>query len=240
VALPSDADIVAVRGYWWDEITGQGVKGANGQPAVITFDPVQILGVSGSGTPNVRDAPSTGHIKTRRRQAVVDPVTGYFCTLLLSNNDPDLDAYGGRKVSFPGERPFLIEVPYNAPFVQVDAAMSAAIGRPVGSQVRAIWLTDASLLENPAPGAPSGYMTAEQTLAAISNGIAASIKSHHHEQISPLALWSIPHGLGFNPGGIVARDVGGSLIEPEDITYPDLDTCVLSWVTPVAGSADLS
>jgi hypothetical protein len=64
-------------------------------------------------------------------------------------------------------------------------------------------------------------------------------QGHHHEQVSALATWTITHGLGFNPAGVVARDAT-ALIEPSNITYPDANTCVLAWAVPVAGSVDLS
>jgi hypothetical protein len=183
MALPTNADVVVVRGYWWDEATGKGVTAANGSPAVIKFDPVALLG-GPSGTPNIRDLPSTGHIKLRQRTATVDPVTGYFSTLLVANNDPDLDAYGGRKVTFPGEAPFLIEVPYNAPTMVVDPATATGTGLTPGSTARAIWLSEATLLETPVGGAPQGFMTSAQVMTAINNGVVSAVSAH---DISPSA-----------------------------------------------------
>jgi hypothetical protein len=177
MALPTNADVVVVRGYWWDEATGKGVTSANGSAAVIKFDPVPLLG-GGSGTPNIRDVTTPGHIKLRSRSATVDPVTGYFAALLVANNDPDLDAYGGRKVSFPGETPFLIEVPYNAPTMVVDSKTATATGLTLGSAVKAIWLSDATLLETPVGGAPQGFMTSAQVMTAINNGVVSAVAAH--------------------------------------------------------------
>ena len=64
-------------------------------------------------------------------------------------------------------------------------------------------------------------------------------RSYHHEQPVAGVTWTVAHGLGFNPAGIVARDAV-SIIEPADIDYPDTDTCVLTWSAATAGSVDLS
>lgn len=168
MSLPGNADVVVVRGYWWDEITGKGVRSKNGtNPASVTFEPVTLA--NPSATPNLRDVSSRGYIKTRSRTATVDSETGYFATLLVANNDPDLDAYAGRRVTFLGEAPFLIEVPYNAPTVTVDADMASATGLVPGAPVKALWLSDAAVISNPLPPNPSSYLTSAQTLSLISD-----------------------------------------------------------------------
>jgi hypothetical protein len=62
---------------------------------------------------------------------------------------------------------------------------------------------------------------------------------YHHEQPVAATTWMVPHNLGFRPAGIVARDAT-SLIEPDDVTYPDVNTTALHWLAATAGSADMS
>src|SRR5438128_5074320 len=107
MALPNTADVIVFFGYWFDEVTQTGVKANNNQPATVTFDPVPLSGVTSTRTPNLRDLVSQAWVKTRQRVAIVDDTTGYFAVKALSSNDPDLDAYGGRKVTFLGEDPFI-------------------------------------------------------------------------------------------------------------------------------------
>jgi hypothetical protein len=259
VALPGNVGVVVVWGYWLDEITGKGVRQAGGYPAEISFEPVS-LDTGAATTPNVRDTAANTYVKTRTHVATVDPDTGYYATMLVASDDPDLDAYGGRRVVFPGEDPFVIEVPYNAPLTTVDALMAAKTGLAVGSTVRTLPLVQAALLELPAPAPPVAYLTSTQVLstvltaveahdddpeahpairALIGGGSGGGGTGFHHEQVTPLATWTISHALGYRPAGVVARDATG-LIEPANITYPDTNTCVLAWTVPVAGSADLS
>jgi hypothetical protein len=173
VNLPTNADVIVVHGYWLDELTGVGVKQTNGHPATITFEPVPMLGADTARTPNLRDLTFNTHLKTRTRVATVDPATGYYATLLVASNDPDLDAYGGRRVTFLGEDPFLIEVPYSAPTVTVSAEMAAKTGLAQGSSVKAVWLPDVSVATNPPPTPSVNYLTSSQTLANIASGVEA-------------------------------------------------------------------
>jgi hypothetical protein len=173
VALPGNAEVVVVRGFWWDEATQSGVRQASGQPATVTFTPVPLDGQPVTDTPNLRDLAVSGFLKTRSRIAVVDRATGYFATQLVASNDPDLDAYAGRLVTFLGEPSFTVEVPYNAPTVTVDAAMAAAVGLLPGSSVKAVWLSDAALVATPPPPAPINYLSSSETLSNIASGIDA-------------------------------------------------------------------
>lgn len=180
MALPANADVVVVRGFWLDEVTGQGVRLPNSTAsATITFTPIPLDALTpGAVTPNLRDLTTSGWIKTRPRVATVHPTTGYFAALMVATNDPDLDAYGGRHVEFAGEDPFVIEVPYNAPTVtadqqMVDALTSVMPDLEVGDQVKAVWLTAASLLTTPAPTPPNTYLTSAQTLETIAGGLEA-------------------------------------------------------------------
>lgn len=173
MALPTNADIVVAWGYWFDEATGLGVKVFGDQPGTITFDPVSLSDVSTAVTPNVRDLSAHAWIKTRQRVAVVDPDTGYFAVQLVASNDPDLDAYGGRRITFSGEPSFLVEIPHNAPTTVVDAAMSAQTGLAQGSSVRALPLTELAVIVSPTPAPANAYLTSSQTLAVIADAIDA-------------------------------------------------------------------
>lgn len=178
--LPSDADVIVVRGFWLDEVTGQGVRTPNSPgPGTVTFTPLALNSLTATQrTPNLRDLTTSGWIKTRSRVATVHTVTGYFATLMVSNNDPDLDAYGGRLVQFVGEEAFVIEVPHNAPTVSADQQMVDALTNElpdldVGDQIKAVWLTAASLVTTPVPSPPVTYLTAGQTLETVVSGIEA-------------------------------------------------------------------
>lgn len=173
MAVPTNADVVVVRGFWIDEATGQGVRAANNSAATITFDPVPLGGATPTITPNLRDTAFSSYVKTRQRVAAVDQATGYFAALLVASNDPDLDAYGGRKVTMLGETPFVIEVPYNASTITVDAATANVTGLEQGSTAKAIWLVDAALVTTPAPTPTNSYLTSAQTLSTIATGIEA-------------------------------------------------------------------
>lgn len=166
MALPTNADVIVVRGYWWDEATGQGVN------AAITFDPVPLSG-SSTVTPNLRDLTASGFVKTRSRVATPDAATGYFAAFMVSSNDPDLDAYAGRRVTFSGEPPFVVEVPHDASTTTVDSPMATATGLTEGSTVKAVWLADAALITTPTPAPSINYLTSSQTLSNIVDAVEA-------------------------------------------------------------------
>lgn len=162
MALPTDAETIVTWGHWWDEATGQGVDGT------VTFAPVPL---AGSGTPNLRDIASKGWIKTRTQVVDPDAVTGYFAAILVASNDPDLDPYTGRRVTFSGESSFTVEIPYDAPLVTVDAPMAAATGLTLGASVRGATLTELALVTTPQPSPSINYLTSSQTLSTIASGI---------------------------------------------------------------------
>lgn len=67
----------------------------------------------------------------------------------------------------------------------------------------------------------------------------ASAASYTHVQAAPADVWTVVHGLGSYPGGIVVIDSGGRLVEG-DITYVDADTLTLAFSTAFAGTARIS
>jgi hypothetical protein len=171
MALPNNADVVVVHGYWLDETSGRGVRQENGRPALITFEPVPLAGQSVTRTPNLRDTTASTFVKTRVRTAAVDSDTGYFAIIVVSSNDPDLDAYAGRKVTMGDEEPFTIQVPYNSLLTTVSQQMADKTGLTLNTQVRAIWLLDAALVTMPPPVPPINYLTSVQTLSTLASGI---------------------------------------------------------------------
>nr|WP_280186015.1 MULTISPECIES: hypothetical protein [Nocardia] len=56
-------------------------------------------------------------------------------------------------------------------------------------------------------------------------------------QSTPAATWTIPHGFGRYPYGLLVI-VGGELVIP-DAAFPDPDTVTLTFAAPTAGRAEL-
>lgn len=64
---------------------------------------------------------------------------------------------------------------------------------------------------------------------------------YHHDQLAADEVWTISHGLGFNPSGIVAHDSIGDIIEPADVIYVNVNVLRLLFTgRPMSGVADLS
>jgi hypothetical protein len=172
MAIPSNASVVVAWGFWVDEITGLGVKTTAGTPATVTLDPVTLDNTINT-SPNLRDIDAQAWIKTRRRTATVNATSGYFAAVLVASDDPDLDAYRGRRVSFYNEAPFTVAVPYDAPVVTVDGNMAAATGLSLGSTVRGLPLTQCARVEDEVEfWLPEFYLNAGQVNYAISTAIA--------------------------------------------------------------------
>jgi hypothetical protein len=70
---------------------------------------------------------------------------------------------------------------------------------------------------------------------------ASGVSSYTHTQTSAAETWTIPHGLGFHPAGIVAKDSVGDIVEPADVIYVDNLTMRLTFPGhPMSGVADVS
>lgn len=209
MAIPANASVIVTWGYWVDEITGLGVKNAANAPASVTLDPI-TLSDSINPTPNLRDIDAQAWIKTRRRTATVNATSGYFAVLLVASNDPDLDLYRGRRVTFYNESPFTVAVPYDAPTVVVDGNMAAATGLSLGSTVRGVPLTQLPRIEDEVEFyVPDFYLNAGQ----VSNAIRTAIAAHN---VDPAA----------HPGYIG----GGGGGTPNGITQAQLDNAIAGHV----------
>jgi len=65
------------------------------------------------------------------------------------------------------------------------------------------------------------------------------VLGYRHQQVAPASEWLIVHGLGFRPAGVqVTDDTGVDVLGV--VTNPDLNTTVIAFAVPLAGSADLS
>jgi hypothetical protein len=73
-------------------------------------------------------------------------------------------------------------------------------------------------------------------------GDSSATLSYHHTQITTSDTWTINHNLGYNPAGIVIRDSSNSLIECDNIAWPNVNTVVITFYPgrALSGSADLS
>jgi hypothetical protein len=210
VGLPGNASVVVTWGYWVDEVTGLGMKTTANAAASVTLDPVALDGTI-NDSPNLRDTNAQTWVKTRRRTATVNATSGYFAVQLVASDDPDLDAYAGRRVTFYNEAPFTVAVPYNAPTVTVDGNMAAATGLSLGSTVRGMPLASLPRVESEVDFyVPDAYFNAGQTLNAIS----AAIAVHNAD---PAA----------HPGLVVSGSGGGS---SNGITQSQLDNAIAGHV----------
>lgn len=142
MTLPGNANLVRVRGYWFNQ-TGGGYAGS------VKFEPQASI---------LTDMGAFSYIETATITVTPDPTTGYFFADLLATDDPDLTAFSW-KVTLSGQTPFTVGVPYNSPVVDVGA----------GVMKQAVWLVDAATTTVPVPVAT--YYTSSQTNAAIANAI---------------------------------------------------------------------
>lgn len=65
--------------------------------------------------------------------------------------------------------------------------------------------------------------------------------SYRHIQLSADEIWTVPHNLGFYPGGLTAYDSAGDIIEPADIIHIDVNNTTLLFTgRPMSGKVDVS
>lgn len=87
---------------------------------------------------------------------------------------------------------------------------------------------------DPGPEGPAGPMG----LRGPPGEPGVSAGNYHHQQDSASATWTINHNLGFKPR-IILFDQTGRHIYGE-LSYPTENRVVVTYGTPVAGSADLA
>lgn len=81
---------------------------------------------------------------------------------------------------------------------------------------------------------PSG---ANVTVVASPGGLGGPA-SYLHTQGVPAAVWTIPHNLGFYPGVTVIDSAGAQVIG--DVSYPTINTAVVTFSAAMSGRAALS
>lgn len=261
-SYPANADTVIVQHYWWNDATRAGVN------ATVSWTPIAAAGGAANPnlvdatskgwvktqTWVSRPDPTTGYMAVPLTASNDPDLTGFAGYQVAPQGETSFTIAADDAAA---------TATADQAMVDALAALTPPVTISVGASVKAVWLTDVAQV-SPSPSPPASFFTADQTTALVVDGIAAhdtdpdahpDIRAligssggggesggpvgYHHEQPTALATWTVPHHLGFNPAGVMARDATG-LIEPADVTYPDTNTCVLAWAVPVSGSVDLS
>lgn len=81
-------------------------------------------------------------------------------------------------------------------------------------------------------------MVAELRGAAIADGGGGGAESYTFEQDAPAAVWTIVHGLGFNPAVTTVDTLGREFLGA--VGYVDLNTVTVTFSTAATGKAYLS
>lgn len=77
----------------------------------------------------------------------------------------------------------------------------------------------------------------EQVAASIPGGAITGAPLFVYNQVSASSSWSIAHNLGFHPAVVVTDSAGNQVYGT--VSYPDLNTCVVTFGAPFSGRADL-
>lgn len=141
--LPDNVNLVRVRGYWLDQITGVGVD------KTITFTP---------STTDLTDMGAFTYIETDAITVTPDDTSGYFFADLIATDDPDLTPFAWT-VTRLGLTPVTFDVPFDADIVDVGS----------GLMMQAAWLVDCATTTPPTPA--NTYYTSAQTDAAIATAL---------------------------------------------------------------------
>ena len=66
------------------------------------------------------------------------------------------------------------------------------------------------------------------------------VQSYLHTQSVAAFTWTVRHNMHFNPAGFVIREFDGTLIYPASVDYPDVDTVVFTFSSPISGTVEVS
>jgi hypothetical protein len=122
----------------------------------------------------------------------------------------------------------------------------------VTPEVRTVVLLPNEIEVSTAPSTSTVEVTAPEVVVDVGKGFKGdkgdpgdpgvpgpSGQSYEHDQSVPSAVWTIPHGLGFFPGGILVLDTLGRSVVGQP-SYPDANTLVLTFSAAFSGTAYLS
>ena len=71
-------------------------------------------------------------------------------------------------------------------------------------------------------------------------GDAAASLGYVHTQSSPAALVQVNHGLLFRPGGVVAKDTEGRVIDWDTLSWPTVSILEIDFGVPFSGTITIS
>lgn len=64
---------------------------------------------------------------------------------------------------------------------------------------------------------------------------------YHHVQLIAAETWTVTHGLGYQPGGILVKDSSGEIVEFADVIYVGDSTLQIMFPgLPISGTAEVS
>lgn len=64
--------------------------------------------------------------------------------------------------------------------------------------------------------------------------------NYHHVQIAPAQVWTVQHNLGRNPVNVRIVSDNGDEYEEASRTYVNSNVMLLTFIDPLAGTADVS
>lgn len=89
------------------------------------------------------------------------------------------------------------------------------------------------------PQGPQGSQGLQGIQGPSGAGGVGTGATYTHTQLGNSAVWTINHNLGLKPAVVSVQDSAGTEIIG-DVTYPDLNTTVITFSTPEAGKVDLT
>lgn len=82
-------------------------------------------------------------------------------------------------------------------------------------------------------------MVFNPTTGELDTVLNPAVTGYQHEQITPAAVWTINHKLGFKPGGVQVTDSGGNDWVGE-VDHLDANNLTVTFTAPFAGTAFIS